>query len=117
MRAAEKPRAEHGIGATGDEALEESRPIRRVVLEIRVLHNDDVAVARRDGRAHRRAFPKVALLKDGLMNFSVREKPLEDVARPVAGAVIDADYLHGVWRPPNSLHNFADRICFIVYRY
>jgi hypothetical protein len=45
VRSAEEARAEDRVGLAVDDRLEQRRPVRRIVLEVRVLDDDDVAGA------------------------------------------------------------------------
>ena len=51
MRSAEEARAEARVGAAVEDRLEQHRPIAGIVLEIGVLHDDDVAGAQRERAA------------------------------------------------------------------
>jgi len=55
--AADEARAEHDVGAAADDGLEQADIIVGVVLEVRVLHEDDVARGPREPVAQGRSLP------------------------------------------------------------
>ena len=59
FRARGEPRSEHRIRAVLEDGLQEARELRGVVLEVRVLHDPDVAGHRGDACADRRTLPAI----------------------------------------------------------
>ena len=72
----------------------------RVVLEVGVLDDDDLAGARGERRANGLALPPVLGLEDEPIDVSCLLELREELARAVGGAVVDDDDLlaHGTCR-------------------
>jgi hypothetical protein len=93
-RATDEARAEHHIGMAVEDGLDELGVVGRVVLQVRVLDEGDVAGHARDAGAHGRTFTAVLRLQDHLEAVLRRVRRgapdlVEDLARAVGRAVVD----------------------------
>src|SRR5689334_16830408 len=116
MWAAEKARTEAGIGATVDDGFDELTPIRGIVLEVRVLNDDDVSGAHRQRLANRCALAPVDRLEMEPIDPSLVQELLKQLSRTIRRAVVDDDDFLLKGRRVNLVENELDRVSFVVNR-
>src|SRR5438045_9724578 len=93
MRAGEKARAEACISLAGHDRLEQHGPVLRIVLEVGVLHDDDVAGAGGERGPDRLALAAVLGLEHETVDVA-RLRERDEAPSPAGGrAVVDADDL------------------------
>ena len=92
--AAEEPAAEDGVGLAVEDRLDDAGDLGRVVLEIGVLDDGDVAGHVPDRRLDRGALAHVALVEDGPDRGSCAASSRRISAEPSRRAVVDAHQLH-----------------------
>src|SRR5262249_11996383 len=101
------------VGAPLENGTKKLRVLGGIVLEIRILNQDDTPGRLGEATAQGGSFPPVTVLEyydDVLMLRELRH----DVLRPVRGAVVDDDQLFGYVRREHTADDGADRPCFVV---
>ena len=86
-------RAEHRVGVALEDRREHARIVLRVVLQVAVLHDGDVARALADGPPDGRPLAPVAVLEEHADAIVPLGQLGEDLARAVLAAVVDGDEL------------------------
>ena len=113
---ARKPGAEDDVGDAAVDRLDQRRHVGRVVLEIGVLDDSDVAVHVRNRRPNGGALAAVLLTDqhDGVLPCA----PLfDEVAAAVGRAVVDDDDLLVELERPDGVEHGHDRRGLVVGRY
>ena len=89
-RRSEEARAVDDVGTPFENGLQQHRVLARVVLEVGVLDDDDVAGGFADAASHRGALALVLALQQDADAVAPVELG-EDVPRPIARPVVDDD--------------------------
>src|ERR1035437_6919018 len=113
MRPAKEARAEAGVRLSLDDRLQHGGPILRIVLEVGILDDDDVARARGERGTNRLALSTILWLGDEAIDEARGVQLDETLARAVGGTVIDADDLLLHWRRVHTVENRLDRVALI----
>jgi len=94
--------AENGVGVTGEERFEEDGIFLRVVLEVGILNEAEIALGVADGGPDGGAFALVDFVTEEADPGFMGGEALEDVPGAIPGAVIHDDefalHLLGEWR-------------------
>jgi hypothetical protein len=116
--ATDEARAEDHVGLALKDRLQEHRVLPRVVLEVGVLDEDDVAGGRGEPRAQRGALALVPFVEDDrrIRGFCDRR---QQIAGAVRGAVVDDDDL--AFQPrerhrPDASEHFVECVHLVVDR-
>jgi len=72
-RVAPEATAEYGIGAPIQQRLDDAGQLTRIVLEVRVLYDGDVAGGAREGASHGRALPAIPLVNYQVVDGACRQ--------------------------------------------
>src|SRR5207237_236711 len=91
VRPTEEPRAEARIGPAVDNGLEQLPPVSRVVLQVGVLNDDDVAGAHGERLANGGALAAIHRLQVQAIDAAFVAELLEKVAGAIGGTVADDD--------------------------
>ena len=114
MRPAEKARSEHRIGPPVQNRLQERRIVRRVVLQVGVLDDDDVALRLREAGPQRRALALVALVVEDAHVIAL--DPVHDLARAIGRGVVHDDDFLAVRRGLDLPDDLGDEVLLVVNR-
>src|SRR5690606_823722 len=90
---AQKARTEYRIGPAALDRSQQGGNLRGVVLEVGVLHHQHVAGCQRNGLPDGRPLAAIGGLLVELVDLAQFQHLVEQLARAVAGAVINTDYL------------------------
>jgi hypothetical protein len=82
-------RAEDGIGAAIEQRAQQARIFARIVLEVGILHDGEVAHGLADGRAHGRALASIALVPVEPDLSGLARQPLQNRVRAVSRTIVD----------------------------
>ena len=114
VRPAEEPRAEARIGPAVDNRLEQLPPVSRVVLQIGVLDDDDVAGAHGERLANGGALAAIHGLQVQAIDAAFVEELLEKVAGAIGGTVVDDDDLFLNGRGGDFIENELDGVTLVI---
>ena len=135
LRPPEKPRAIHHVGPAIHNRLEQPCIISRVVLQIRVLYQDNLARSFGEPAPQRRALALVLRLKekaqaaqrDGIAAVLARSRsfaallpllqPLEDLPSPVGRAIVHENHFLAQFRVHHAPKNLLNRCPLVVHRH
>ena len=89
LHARQITRAEDGVGVAGEQRLQQHGILSRVILEVGVLDNAEVAAGLFDGRAYGRAFAPVYLVAKKADARIAFRQTLQNEGGAVSGTVVD----------------------------
>ncbi len=116
-RPALEPGSVDRIGLAPPDGQEQRRQVRGIVLQVGVLHDDDVAGCRRDAAADGGALPLVLVVVDHAVHESLFRQAIEDFAGAVGGGVVDDDDLEPQGDRADAAQRDFDGREFVVRRY
>ena len=107
---------EDHVGPAGEYRRHQNGILGRVVFEVRVLDDHEVARGCLDPGSQRRSLPLVDRVIEDLVHAARRlDDGLEALAGAVGGAIVDDDdLLVDVRRRANRIDHLVDRVHFVV---
>jgi hypothetical protein len=114
--AAQEAAAEDGVGLALHDEVDELRELLGAVLQVGVLHHDDVAPGLGDPAAHRRALAAVAVLEQHPEAVLLREAG-QQVAAAVGAGVVHRDQLLAQRHRHHALHHLLEGGALVVDRH
>src|SRR5262249_49795470 len=114
MRLADEPRAVDDVRVVLDDRLDELGILGRVVLEVGVLDDDDLAGGLAEPGAQRGALSLVAVVEDYLQVAVASLHLAEDLAGAVLRAVVDDDDLRADRDLADPAEDLVDGLLFVV---
>src|SRR5688572_19796850 len=110
---ADESRTDHHVGTAVDNRLHHRPVVLRVVLEIGILDDYDVA-----GRGSKAALDGGAFARVALVQYDANVRNgVQDLPRPIFRPVVDDHDLHGDWAKVDGLHaldRLGDRSLLVV---
>src|SRR5690606_27349466 len=116
MRPAEESGAEHRIGLARLDRSQQRGNLRRVVLEVGVLHHQHVALGEFDRLADRSTLALVVRLVEEPVDLPLGEQTVEDRRAAVGRPVVDTDDLVLHWDCPDHADQGLNGCRFVVHR-
>src|SRR5258706_2228707 len=116
-RAAQEARAKNYVCLALDQRLEHERILRRIVLQIGILNNDEVSRGFLNAATKRCSLAHVMRLKNDADLRILSLQLGQYLARAILRAVVHADEFDLDRNAENLVHHLAERVALVKYRH